>query len=223
MALPNYTKTTGMVPQQPAQPLPLPKAQKKPSIEALGSKGLGEQIKEAILGGQPALLTTPNYPPEVQNILYGLLGTGAAGLQQFAQNVPSFAPQAAEARRVFYQEHVPTIAERFTAFGGEGAQRSSAFPASLGAAGAQLESQLAALGSQFEQGNRAQILGALLSMLQAGGQQPYSQTLIGGTPGAAHGIGSGLGYGFGQAAPAAASGLWGLIKGAGNAAASALF
>src|SRR3990167_60187 len=80
-----------------------------------------------------------------QGAINQILGSGLQGLQQ---NKMDFAPIAAQAREQFQQQTIPSIAERFTSMGGCGG-RSSAFGQQLGAAGAGLESSLAALGSQY--------------------------------------------------------------------------
>ena len=72
-----------------------------------------------------------------------------------------FQPQADLARQQFQQNTIPTLAERFSGLG-SGSQRSSAFAGELGQAGAGLESQLAALGSQYglqQQGLLQNLLG----------------------------------------------------------------
>lgn len=58
----------------------------------------------------------------------------------------SFEPIAAEARKQFHESTIPTIAERFA---GAGGLNSSAFKGELGKAASGLESQLAALGSEY--------------------------------------------------------------------------
>lgn len=69
-------------------------------------------------------------------------------LQQGMQNA-DFGGIENAARRNFQTQTIPSIAERFTAFGN--GQRSSAFQGALGSAGANLESQLGALRSQYGQ------------------------------------------------------------------------
>lgn len=81
------------------------------------------------------------YTPQIQSALNQNV------LQGLGKNF-DFAPIAQQAREQFQTKTLPSIAERFTSLG-QGAQRSSAFPAALGQAGAGLESQLAALQSQY--------------------------------------------------------------------------
>jgi hypothetical protein len=92
------------------------------------------------------------------NRLQGLLGQG------FGQG---FEPFAQKARTQFQTQTVPGLAERFTAMGGAGGQRSSAFQGALGQAGAGLEENLAALGQEY--GMRQE---DLLARLLGQAQQP---------------------------------------------------
>lgn len=129
--------------------------------------------------------------------LLGNMGGQAPSASQAQVSPVSFEPIAQQARQQFHQQTVPSIAERFTAMGA-GAQRSSAFPQLLGGAGADLESRLAALGSQFgleqqrlglqerglglqERGlglqERGQTLGALQNLLGVG-LTPQMQTQV---------------------------------------------
>lgn len=63
----------------------------------------------------------------------------------------NFEGTADRARRDFQTKTIPSIAERFSSFGGSGldAQRTSAFGGALGQAGADLDSQLNAQRGQF--------------------------------------------------------------------------
>jgi hypothetical protein len=100
-------------------------------------------------------------------------------LQSLGGGTQSFEPIAQQARTQFQTQTIPGLAERFTSLG-SGAQRSSAFQGALGQAGAGLEQNLAALGSQYglqQRGLDQQLLSALLSTALA----PESETLI--TPG----------------------------------------
>lgn len=93
-------------------------------------------------GGTPGHLEQfQRYTPEQQQVLQSLL-------QQGAQNA-DFGPIEAQARRNFSEVTVPSLAERFTSLGGQGGQRSSAFAGTLGQAASGLESNLAALRSQY--------------------------------------------------------------------------
>lgn len=81
----------------------------------------------------------PRFTPEQQNILSALQQQGIQNLN------PDFLEQ--RTKRQFFQETIPTLAERFTSMGA-GSQGSSDFRGALGAAGADLSSQLAALRAQ---------------------------------------------------------------------------
>lgn len=90
------------------------------------------------------------------------IGAQNQALQQAMQGLQNpyegFQPIANQARQQFNSQTVPSIAERFTNLGGQGGQRSSAFQGSLGQAGAGLETDLAALQSQYGLQNRSQFL-----------------------------------------------------------------
>lgn len=108
------------------------------------------------------------------------LPTATSGQQQLQNNVlqqalqslqaqgqqPGFRPIAQQARRQFSEQTIPSIAERFTSMG-QGALSSPAFASQLGQAGAGLETNLAALRSQYQQqqqGRQQDFLKALLSL-----------------------------------------------------------
>jgi hypothetical protein len=104
------------------------------------------------LGNQPGVknffMGTPQNQQQVPRFSPGVMG-GIENL--FSQGMQNMNPNAIEgrARQQFQTQTMPSIAERFTSMGGAGGQRSSAFaPAAMGA-GADLESQLAALRSQL--------------------------------------------------------------------------
>lgn len=71
-------------------------------------------------------------------------------LGQLANPQQGFEPQAQLARQQFQEEGIPSLAERFSGLGA-GSQRSSAFTGELAKGLGGLESQLAALGSQYGQ------------------------------------------------------------------------
>lgn len=83
----------------------------------------------------------PRFTPEQQNALSMLL-------QQGAQNA-NFGGIENRAREQFANNTIPGLAERFTALGSGGSQRSSAFQGALGSAASDLESQLGALRGQY--------------------------------------------------------------------------
>lgn len=103
-------------------------------------------------------------------------------LQGLGQNKVDFAPIAQQARENFSQSTVPSIAERFSQFGG---QRSSAFSNALGQAGAGLESSLAGLESSHNL-KQQQLLQNLLGIGLGGEnihhpEEPgFGQSLLGG-------------------------------------------
>lgn len=89
------------------------------------------------------------------NILQQLLGGGGF----------NFAPIEQLARTNFETKTIPGLAERLTSFGGQGGQRSSAYPAQLSSAASQLEQGLAAQKAQYglqQQGLNQNLLGMLL-------------------------------------------------------------
>lgn len=104
-----------------------------------------------------------------------LFQQGSNYLQQLLSGSPeSTAAFEAPAMRQFNEQIIPGIAERFTgAFGGAGAQSSSAFQQALGQAGAGLSENLQALRSGLQFGALPQALGYAqqpISNLQGFGQ-----------------------------------------------------
>jgi len=97
--------------------------------------------------GSPAqAITTQRYTPgqqQSQNWARQL----AQG--QLSNNQFDFAPIEQAARTGFTSKTIPSIMERFTAFGGAGTAGSSALQGALGSAGAGLEEQLAAMKQQY--------------------------------------------------------------------------
>lgn len=143
-------------------------------LSELGSYG-ANRLKNYIYGEQPL---SPSQQAQ-QHLL--------RQLQQPGQFQPiGFQPIANEATRQFEQDIIPGLAERFSGMGG---QRSSAFQQSLGQAGGDLASRLAALGSQHavgqqqagmqQQGLNQQLLGQLAQFLQGQGQLGLGQQQLG--------------------------------------------
>lgn len=104
---------------------------------------------------------TLNPPPPLPNLNFNY-----PGFSQPQQTAPGFTPLTGllgpetdfgpieeRARRQFQTQTIPTLAERFTALGG---QRGSGFQGVLGRAASDLESQLAGLRSQFSERARQQ-------------------------------------------------------------------
>lgn len=151
--------------QQPQKPLTGKQAarQKYPNAKFPRLRNWWEGVKE---GGGKALGTPDQIQqhslvtPEQQNILQYLQQLGVQGLQN---PYGGFAPIAQQATNQFYQQTVPTLAERFTSMG-NGALSSPLFASQLGQAGAGLQSDLASQQAQYGQQNIQQ----LLQMLQLG-------------------------------------------------------
>jgi len=130
----------------------------------------------------------PNFGPEQLQALMSLLGQG--------QQNTNFNDISQKATSNFYQNTVPSIAERFSSMGG---QRSGAFQASLGNAGAGLNRDLGAMRSQFgmqqlQQGLMPQFQ-TMYQPEQSGFLQNLLLSLAGGAPqalGSMYGSGSGL-------------------------------
>lgn len=102
-------------------------------------------LSDFFTGAGPTAEHIQQYTPEQQSAFSALLQRGMGGIGQ--QKPVSFQPIAERARKQFQEQTIPSIAERFTAMG---LQDSGYFPQILGSAASDLESQLAALGSQFD-------------------------------------------------------------------------
>ena len=130
--------------------------------------GLGLLGGGALAGGLSSLFKKS---PRQQNV--SKLSPQQLGLQSQAGNLAmqglqnpyeGFEPIEQRARNQFQTSTIPSLAERFTAMG-SGGNRSSAFQGAIGQAGAGLESNLAALRSQYGLQNRGlsqQLLGQAL-------------------------------------------------------------
>lgn len=99
----------------------------------------GQNLSNLFLGSSGRVQQAPLFNQQQQNAMSGLLGQGM-------QNA-DFSGIENRARNQFRTNMIPGLAERFTSMGG--GQRSSAFQGALGGAESDLESQLAALRSQF--------------------------------------------------------------------------
>jgi len=158
-------------------PLPAILSALLPSLITAGIGGLASLFSSKSggggLGGTPSRLEQfPRFNPQQTAGLDEALKMALGGLPNITKGF-DFAPIEQQARTGFEQNTIPSIAERFTAMGG---QRSSAFPQILGQAGAGLERSLAALKSDVglrQQGNQQNLL---LSLLQQG-LQPRSENL----------------------------------------------
>lgn len=114
---------------------------------------------------------TSKFAPFQMSALQQLLGQGLGGLQQLQQPF-DFGPIEQQARQGFSQQTVPELAERFTGLGA-GSQGSSAFAQLLGRSGADLESSLAALRSQYGLQDLGRRQNLATNQLQFGLQSPY--------------------------------------------------
>jgi hypothetical protein len=161
--------------------------------------GFGQQLSDFFFGSQPQV----QQASLLNNQQRGVQGQGLEMLMQLLRGGgnQSFQPIANKAITEFNTQTVPGLAERFTALGG---QNSSAFQGALGQAGAGLQENLAAQGSQQ--------INQLIQLLSQLGLAPQHENLVfQGQPGlfqtAAHGLGQGLGLyatgGLGGAAGAA--------------------
>jgi hypothetical protein len=159
----------------------------------------------------------PTVTPQQQNILnqlleglQGPLGAGVQNLQQLLSGAPeAFEAFQAPARRSFFEQTVPQIAERFT---GADAQRSSAFGQRLGQAGASLEENLAAQRA----GLQSQALSQLQNLLGTGLRPQFATTQIPGQTGFLQNLLSSLGQvGGAVGTTALGGGLSGLLAGQG--------
>jgi len=131
-------------------------------LAALGLMGGG-----ALAGGISSLLSRKPRAQNISRLTPEQLGwqqqAGQAALQGLQNPYEGFAPIANQAREQFQSSTVPSLAERFTALGNS--QRSSSFQRALGQAGAGLESNLAALQSNYglrQQGLLQNLLGLAL-------------------------------------------------------------
>jgi len=164
-------------------------------------------LSDFLFGKKEQVQQVPTMGPEQQQLLSQLLGGlggplsgGLQGLQQLLSGDTEAFEKPLMSQ--FFQQTVPSIAERFTGLGA-GAQGSSAFTQQLGQAGAGLSEQLGALRGGLQQ----QGLGQLQGLLGQGlGARP-SETVF--RPGGQGFLGA-LAPGFGQAAGQA--GGFGLLK-----------
>ncbi len=116
------------------------------------------------------------YSQPQQDLLNQLTGLASQQLGK-SQQPFNFAPIAQQARKQFATQTVPSIAERFTAMGGDSRLGSSGFAGQIGAAGSQLEEALASLKSQVglqQQGRQDQ----MLQMLLGGALQPQFESVF---------------------------------------------
>lgn len=138
------------------------------------TNNLAKKQKKAIASGKASPYGAPTglpegvgtynlYTPQQQQAFNTIL---QQALSSLGQNQPDFAPIEAQARKGFAENTIPSIAERFSSLGAQG---SSAFGQQLGAAGAGLETDLAALRSQYNMGQQQN----LQNLLRIGLQPQY--------------------------------------------------
>lgn len=170
---------------------------------------------ETLFGTPEQMQQFPLYAQPQQQAFSQILQQALQGLQN-QDYTQGFEPFAQNARRQFETETVPSLAERFTAMGGD-SRPSRNFTGALGAAGSNLDAQLEGLRSQYGLQNKAQdrqhftnLLGLGLTpqfgQKQVPGMQgilPQLLSLLGGAAGAfggpvGAGIGAQLGSGLGQ-------------------------
>lgn len=123
--------------------------------------------------------------PDQQNILKFLQQLGIQGLED---PYAGFAPIAQQAQNDFYQNTVPSLAERFASLGSNSLS-SPAFASQLGQAGAGLQQDLSAMQAGYGQQNVQQILQMLQLALQPQSENVYKpresgliQGIIGASP-----------------------------------------
>lgn len=147
-------------------------------------------LSNALFGTNPQFQQVQRFQPQQTAAFNQILQQALTGLQpgNYGQN---FAPIASQARQQFYGSTIPSLAERFTSFGG---RHSSGFQQALGQAGATLESNLAAQQAQFGQND----IRNLLAMLNIGLTPQFEQAYLPGTTGLIGGLFGNLGTGLGQ-------------------------
>ena len=114
---------------------------------------------ESFWTGRPAM--TKRFPRFDEGQEAGISQILQQALGGLSNNNFSFEPIEAKARQNLQENTIPGIAERFASFG-QGARSSGAYQAALGKAGSDLETNLAALKSQYglqQQGLLQNLLG----------------------------------------------------------------
>jgi hypothetical protein len=162
---------------------------------------------ESLMGKAPEYMQTDVFTPQQGAALQEMLRMGLQGTQNLQQHPFDFGPIAENAKRGFYESTVPTLAERFSSFGGphaQGMQQSSAFGQQLGAAGAGLSSELASLGAQYGLQNQGQQMNYLTSLLGMGMTPAFQGGFTQGQEGFLPGLWNRGSQAVGQMAPVAA-------------------
>jgi hypothetical protein len=161
----------------PLQNMQLPIAQgvnnigKQPKFPRLRSawEGVKKGAGNFLFGNPGGVEQYSTATPEQQNVLQLLQQLGVQGLQN---PYAGFAPLAQQAQNNFYQQTVPSLAERFSSMGSNSLS-SPAFASQLGQAGSGLQQELAAMQAGYGQQNLQQIL----QLLQLG-LQPQSENVF---------------------------------------------
>lgn len=163
---------------------------------------------ESLFGSPGQIEQVSRFTPQQQALQDQMLSALGPLLQQLQQPT-DISDIMAQRQRAFQEETVPGLAERFTAMGGAGGQRSSAFQGALGRAGGALQQDLAALQQQGQQQELGRLQG-LFGGLSQGAFQPSFETafrpgttgFLGGlAPAAGQALGLGLTGGFGGGNP----------------------
>ena len=144
-----------------------------PQVLSGGKQGWGEYLWGA---PEKSYLFPQFNAPQQQGFQFALQNA----LQNLGNNQFDFAPIEQQARAGFAESTIPSIAERFSALG---AQKSSAFGQQLGAAGAGLERELAAMKANYNlqrQPMFQQLLGLGLTPQYQSFFAPATQGLFGG-------------------------------------------
>lgn len=144
--------------------------------------GLGSLLSKKGRFDQKSLLT-----PQQQQAQQQSLGLALQGLQN---PYAGFAPIEQNARNQFQTQTIPSIAERFTALGG---QRSSGFQNALQQGAVGLESNLAALKSNYGLQNQSLMQNLLGLGMRPSFEYAYRQPEPGFLGGALGGLSQGLG------------------------------
>jgi hypothetical protein len=163
-----------------------------------------------LTGGKDKLEKIPNMTPEQEDFLKNLLGllSGEGGLgagfgestdylrQLLDPNSEAVAQFTKPYQQQFEQETIPMLAERFAGAGGGmgGGLSSSGFGQSLGAAGSNLQTQLAALKAGLGQQAAGQLMNMYGNLASQGlGSKPFGYAKTGGGTGL---LGGWAGSGF---------------------------
>jgi hypothetical protein len=117
---------------------------------------------------------------------------GQFGKQQVQNPYQGFEPIAQRAQKMFQQQTVPSLAERFTSLGSGNALSSGAFASQLGAAGNDLSTDLAGIMAQY--GLQQQALGQ--NLMHMGMQPQFENVYTAGGPSFASGALGGLSSGL---------------------------